>query len=85
MRLKTPNPAWGSPDLRSDSDAGGKTQQAKFPGPRLPLPLLATFTNKNYPKKKYIIQSAEASEKLIVAPIPIRGKAGGGGGCVAAE
>lgn len=51
----------------SDSDAGGKNPagQVLFPLPPAPLPLLPTFLKQEYPKKKkYIIQSAEASKKV---------------------
>lgn len=80
VRRKPQGPAWIPSDREeSDRDAGGKTLQAKFP-PQvgLPSPFLATFANKNYPKKKYTIQSAEAWAKLIAAPTPSRGKAWAG-------
>lgn len=62
----------------SDRDAGGKTLQAKFPPQAgLPSPFLPPSRTRiiQRKKKKYTIQSAKASEKLIAAPIPIRGKA----------
>lgn len=60
--------------------AGKPCRPSSAPPPQagLPSPFLAPFANKNYPEKKYTIQSAKASGKLIVAPIPGRGKAWAG-------